>query len=56
MPPCGEMKYATCFDCPNFHNDKFHMDCGLGYDISDVIMSRSMNPPEDDPDEEYLPF
>lgn len=56
MPPCGEMKYATCFDCPNFHNDKFHMDCNLGYDISDVIMSHSMNPPEDDPDEEYLPF
>ena len=56
MPPCGEMKYATCFDCPNFHNDKFHMDCNLGYDISDVIMSHSMNPPEDDPDDEYLPF
>lgn len=46
MPPCGDMKYATCFDCPNFHNDKFHMDCNLGYDISDVIMSHSMNPPE----------
>ena len=46
MPPCGEMKYATCFDCPNFHNDKFHMDCSLGYDISDVIMSHSMNPPK----------
>lgn len=56
MPPCGEMKYATCFDCPNFHNDKFHMDCNLGYDISDVIMSHSMNPPEDNPNEEYLPF
>lgn len=48
MPPCGDMKYATCFDCPNFHNDKFHMDCNLGYDISDVIMSHSMNPPEND--------
>lgn len=46
MPPCGDMKYATCFDCPNFHNDEFHMDCNLGYDISDVIMSHSMNPPE----------
>lgn len=48
MPPCGDMKYATCFDCPNFHNDEFHMDCNLGYDISDVIMSHSMNPPEND--------
>lgn len=34
----------------------YPMDCNLGYDISDVIMSHSMNPPEDDPDEEYLPF
>ena len=48
MPPCGDMKYATCFDCPNFHNEEFHMDCNLGYDISDVIMSHSMNPPEND--------
>lgn len=37
--PCGDRKYATCFDCPNFHNDQFHMDCNLGYDISDVIIS-----------------
>lgn len=44
MPPCGEMKYATCFDCPNLHND----ECSLGYDISEVIMSQSMNPPEND--------
>ena len=46
MPPCGDMKYATCFDCPNFHNDEFHMDCSLGYEISEVIMSQSMNQPE----------
>lgn len=57
LPPCGEMKYETCFDCPNFHDDPFHMDCNLGYDISDVIMKRAfMNPPESDPDEDYLPF
>jgi hypothetical protein len=36
--PCGDEKYATCFDCPKFHNDEFHMDCNLGYDISDVII------------------
>lgn len=38
--PCGDSKYATCFDCPNFYNDQFHMDCGLGYDISDVIVNK----------------
>lgn len=37
--PCGDTKYNTCFDCPNFHNDEFHMDCNLGYDISDIIVS-----------------
>lgn len=36
--PCGDPKYETCFDCPHFHDDKFHMDCDLNYDISDVIM------------------
>lgn len=39
MMPCGDTKYNTCFDCPNFHNDEFHMDCNLGYDISDIIVS-----------------
>lgn len=57
LPPCGEMKYETCFDCPNFHDDQFHMDCDRGYNISDVIMKREfMNPPEDDLEEDYLPF
>lgn len=36
--PCGDEKYTTCFDCPNFRNDRFHMDCNLGYDISDIII------------------
>lgn len=44
--PCGDEKYATCFDCPHFNDDKFHMDCGLNYDISDVIQKSFMNPPE----------
>ncbi len=39
MMPCGDAKYNTCFDCPNFHNDEFHMDCNLGYDISDIIIT-----------------
>lgn len=37
LPPCGDRKYATCFDCPNFHNDEHHMDCRLGYDVTDCI-------------------
>ncbi len=47
LMPCGDAKYNTCFDCPNFHNDQFHMDCNLGYDISDIIMKMPMNPPEE---------
>ena len=38
--PCGERKYETCFDCPNFTNDRFDVDCRLGYDISDVIINK----------------
>ena len=36
--PCGEEKYSSCKECPNLHNDQFHCDCGLGYDVSDVIL------------------
>lgn len=43
--PCGDEKYATCFDCPHFNDDQYHMDCDLGYDISDIIMKQAMNPP-----------
>ena len=31
---CGK---DTCVGCPNFSNDLFHLDCRLGYDISDMI-------------------
>ena len=55
LPPCGDMKYATCFDCPKFHDDQFHIDCDLGYDISEIVAKREfMNQLEDD--EEGLPF
>jgi hypothetical protein len=40
LMPCGDGKYTTCFDCPNFHNDQFDMDCRLGYDISDIIVNK----------------
>lgn len=43
MMPCGDAKYSTCFDCPNFHGD---MACKLGYNISNIIMGNAMNPPE----------
>ena len=29
-PGCGR---ASCIGCPNLHNDEFHLDCTLGYDI-----------------------
>ena len=43
LMPCGDAKYATCFDCPYFYNDKFHSDCNLGYDISDIIVLKGDN-------------
>jgi hypothetical protein len=33
--PCGEGTSANCFDCFMFHNDEFHMDCELGFDIKE---------------------
>lgn len=43
--PCGEDKYRTCFDCPHFNNDNFHMDCDLDYDIlrRRITMEHSKN-------------
>lgn len=39
--PCGDGKYETCYDCPKYRiqyaqgaGDRFHAECGLGYDIS----------------------
>lgn len=31
---CGK---ESCINCPNFHRDAMHMDCNLGYDISDFV-------------------
>lgn len=47
LMPCGDSKYSTCFDCPHFNDDTFHMDCGRGYDISNIITKNFMNQPED---------
>ena len=43
MMPCGDEKYETCFECPHFHEDQFDFDCGLGYDISELIFMRDKN-------------
>ena len=32
---CGR---DTCKGCKHFTNDQYHMDCKLGYDISDIIL------------------
>ena len=43
LTACGK---DTCAGCPHFSNDEFHMDCKLGYDISDMIALQ--NPYDDD--------
>ena len=35
--PCGRDDIESCTECPHFNNDKYHMDCDNGYDISEVI-------------------
>lgn len=35
MMPCGRRE--TCVGCGHFTNDKFDMDCGLGYDVSAML-------------------
>ena len=37
--PCGTDKYTSCLECPHFNNQMFDVDCELGHDISDVILS-----------------
>lgn len=34
LPPCGDAKYATCFECPKFDQNE---SCCLGYDISKFV-------------------
>jgi hypothetical protein len=35
--PCGDEESNSCFACPHFNEDGHHMNCGKGFDISDVI-------------------
>lgn len=41
--PCGNETFKSCFECPKFHNDEFHMDCRLGYDITHIISNKLIN-------------
>ena len=41
--PCGDTNRKTCSECPHFHNDQFHMDCDLGYDISNMLLKEIIN-------------
>ena len=36
--PCGK---DSCYNCPNFNHDEYHMDCSLGHDISDFIIANN---------------
>ena len=38
--PCGSDSYGSCYDCPNFEDDKFHINCKLGYDIFQVMENK----------------
>lgn len=38
LMPCGDHRFQTCLDCPKFTSNEYDIDCGLGYDISKVIM------------------
>ena len=36
--PCGITRYKSCLDCPEFNNNEFDIDCGLGYDMAEVVI------------------
>jgi len=41
--PCGDAKYENCFECPNLMDVAHAAYCGLGYDISNVILKGETN-------------
>ena len=41
MLPCGDENPTSCFACPHFTEDGHHMNCGKGFDISDVIANQN---------------
>ena len=40
LMPCKDPKQSICFECPHFKEDKFHMNCELGHDISEIVSIR----------------
>ena len=41
--PCGNETYKNCFECPHLNQDKFDIDCGKGFDISELLITKSKN-------------
>ena len=37
MPPCGDRKYPTCWDCPYFSFEEGPCECWRGYDLNNYI-------------------
>ena len=38
--PCGWDGYESCYKCPIFWSDEHHAECGLGYDLSNLIIQK----------------
>lgn len=43
LMPCGDAKYKTCMDCPNLMDEAHAYYCGIGYDISSVMLKGEKN-------------
>jgi len=43
LPACGNKEVGSCWRCSQLHNDEFHLDCRLGYDISDIALSKELS-------------
>ena len=39
--PCGDDNPNSCLSCPHFTDDGHHVNCGRGFDISDVIAKQN---------------
>ena len=39
--PCGDENPTSCLACPYFTDDGHHVNCGKGFDISDVIAKQN---------------
>ena len=40
LTPCMNMHGDDCRNCPHFHDDAYHLDCDLGYDVSTIIKNK----------------